>query len=827
MHYYFKTMAFAIGCLLVTFFATAQCPTCGNGVVDAGETNLNCPQDVNHDGTCTSPCAQPVPFESAVGTRQAFDFVGTTTYGAAALPVGWTFAGAPTATTAGALPAADAYGAKAGLVQPNCSGSCTATNGFCIGNIANSVAVGGSGTGGKLGANFDGRTNINANTSYAVLRGQSNPTLVSPTFNMSAVEGFKIQFWLNASETSCGQTNGWGSCVGNNVFLDFSANGGTSWTQIMTLNTSSTNTDMATNATTNTFWIQEGTWSRVCLTVFKTSTATANFYPAAGANTAPSGMMVNSAYFTNSFKFRIRYSQSASCTGTVTTTNPGRYLAIDYPVITSGNECIPCGLSFINMCGYGADNNDDGVGGSGTTTTTVFGTTRRSINNAERGVEILTSQTAAFATQNLTGSNFATNYDLCNAEGGDRQCINWETSNGFYTSVYEVLADFEIANVNLQYYKGTTPQSTTLTKVTAVGKTPTIGWRYSGNRFVSCGSLSDLNPGCNGYSFVTPSLPNQFIRAFYALNTNGLGQAYSYYGPSSATHYFAGPMFAPLNRPDTLTGSGNYIVCSGTDPVFTGIVDFCSDASGTSGSATLTITGPNGFTETIASGAAGVTPVIDAGDYTITSSPPSSPAQCLDCSKSVCVTLTAADLVICGGALGVDLKAFDGYCENRKAYLNWTTETEENNDRFIVERSTDGLSVEAISLVKGSGNTHSPTTYNYVDATPNRNQINYYRLRQVDIDGKETILKTIAIDCSGDNHLVITPIGSNGDFLLVAGSHILAHAPFTVYDLLGTEIASGNLKNGQTIVQLGKEKGLVFVRVSGEEITLEQRLVVE
>jgi len=480
------------------------------------------------------------------------------------------------------------------------------------------------------------------------------------------------------------------------------------------------------------------------------------------------------------------------------------------------------------MCGYGADNNDDGVGGSGTTTTTVFGTTKRSINNAERGVEILTSQTAAFASQNLTGSAFATNYDLCNAEGGDRQCINWETSNGFYTSVYEVLADFEIANVNLQYYKGTTPQSTTLSKVTAAGKTPTIGWRYSGNRFVSCGSLSDLNPGCNGYSFITPSLPNQFIRAFYALNTNGLGQAYAYYGPSSASHYFAGPMFAPLNRPDTITGSGNYIVCSGTDPVFTGIVDFCSDASGTSGSATLTITGPNGFSETIASGAAGVTPVVDAGDYTITSSPPSSPAQCLNCSKSVCVTLSAADLVVCGGSLGVDLTAFDGYCENRKAYLNWTTETEENNDRFIIERSADGLSFEVVSTVKGSGNTHLLTTYSYTDITPITNQVNYYRLRQVDVDGKETILKTIAIDCSGDNHLVITPTGSNGDFLLVAGSYTLANAPFAVYDLLGTTIVSGNLKNRTNHLAIGvRKKGLVFVRVSGEEVTLEQRLVVE
>jgi hypothetical protein len=84
------------------------------------------------------------------------------TYSTAGLPVGWSFAGAPTATTAGALPTADTYGAKAGLIQPNCSGSCTATNGFCIGNL--SQAPFGSWcwryANGKLGANFDGRANV-------------------------------------------------------------------------------------------------------------------------------------------------------------------------------------------------------------------------------------------------------------------------------------------------------------------------------------------------------------------------------------------------------------------------------------------------------------------------------------------------------------------------------------------------------------------------------------------------------------------------------------------------------------------------------------------
>src|SRR4051812_20888501 len=98
----------------------AQCPTCGNGVKDNGETYITCPQDVPHAATCTSPCAPPGAFESTTGIRAAQDFTGTTTFSSSGLPSGWSFASAPTSTTSGTLAAAgtDTYGAKAGLVQP-------------------------------------------------------------------------------------------------------------------------------------------------------------------------------------------------------------------------------------------------------------------------------------------------------------------------------------------------------------------------------------------------------------------------------------------------------------------------------------------------------------------------------------------------------------------------------------------------------------------------------------------------------------------------------------------------------------------------------------
>ncbi|MDX2063511.1 MAG: hypothetical protein SFY70_10660, partial [Bacteroidia bacterium] len=89
-----------------------------------------------------------------------------------------------------------------------------------------------------------------------------------------------------------------------------------------------------------------------------------------------------------------------------------------------------------------------------------------------------------------------------------------------------------------------------------------------------------------------------------------------------------------------------------------------------------------------------------------------------------------------GGSLPVELLAFTGTREGQEARLRWTTASEINNDRFEVQRSLDGLRFETIGFVSGSGTTDAITNYSFTDfETPAEDRL-YYRLRQVDFDGK-------------------------------------------------------------------------------------------
>ena len=86
-------------------------------------------------------------------------------------------------------------------------------------------------------------------------------------------------------------------------------------------------------------------------------------------------------------------------------------------------------------------------------------------------------------------------------------------------------------------------------------------------------------------------------------------------------------------------------------------------------------------------------------------------------------------------ALPVELAYFEAHLKNNQVQLDWTTATETNNSHFAVERSADGRDFTPIGRVDGSGTLREPHDYHFTDHQPLSGP-NYYRLRQVDFDGR-------------------------------------------------------------------------------------------
>lgn len=88
-------------------------------------------------------------------------------------------------------------------------------------------------------------------------------------------------------------------------------------------------------------------------------------------------------------------------------------------------------------------------------------------------------------------------------------------------------------------------------------------------------------------------------------------------------------------------------------------------------------------------------------------------------------------------ALGVSLSDYTTKQTDKGIELTWTTVMEENNAYFYWQKSPDGNVEWNLDHVEGKGTTSEQSMYRYVDENPIREWA-YYRLVQVDFDGKET-----------------------------------------------------------------------------------------
>ena len=97
-------------------------------------------------------------------------------------------------------------------------------------------------------------------------------------------------------------------------------------------------------------------------------------------------------------------------------------------------------------------------------------------------------------------------------------------------------------------------------------------------------------------------------------------------------------------------------------------------------------------------------------------------------------TADAAILKYNTAILPVELSAFTANVNNRSVVLNWTTETEINNQGFEIERRSAEGQFATIGHVSGNGTTTERKQYSFTDASVEAGKY-FYRLKQIDFNG--------------------------------------------------------------------------------------------
>ena len=162
----------------------------------------------------------------------------------------------------------------------------------------------------------------------------------------------------------------------------------------------------------------------------------------------------------------------------------------------------------------------------------------------------------------------------------------------------------------------------------------------------------------------------------------------------------------------------------------------------------------------------------------------------------------------------IDLKA---QWQGTHATLQWTTSSEHNADRFLIERSLDGIQFENIGEVKAKGSVYSSTDYHFTDR--NAHLLTgikiYYRLKQYDVDQRSIFSKSVLLNNKGGivQYEVYPNPASNKIFIKTKAKRI----KYEIRSLLGQKMRSGILENtNQTIDIANLPDHIYFIRLGDE-----------
>jgi hypothetical protein len=170
-----------------------------------------------------------------------------------------------------------------------------------------------------------------------------------------------------------------------------------------------------------------------------------------------------------------------------------------------------------------------------------------------------------------------------------------------------------------------------------------------------------------------------------------------------------------------------------------------------------------------------------------------------------------------GPPLPVTLVSFNGKKNsNGQNELRWVTSSEENNDYFEIQRSTDAVNFEAVGTVKGVGDSKENNTYTFSEEAPVK-LVNYYKLKQVDYDGKSTLSRIIAVrnDSEEFNEFVF-PNPAQHQIQIATDNGSVVEA-ITLFDLKGKAVMQNTKSNLMDISGLSQGDYFIQVKMSSGE----------
>jgi hypothetical protein len=200
-------------------------------------------------------------------------------------------------------------------------------------------------------------------------------------------------------------------------------------------------------------------------------------------------------------------------------------------------------------------------------------------------------------------------------------------------------------------------------------------------------------------------------------------------------------------------------------------------------------------------------------------------------TNPVCTNVNEYTLIVNACApTPVTLTAFNGKYNNNAAYLDWQTSQEINNDHFELYKSTDGQTFSQIATVKGAGYSNLVKNYSFIDNSVGNSAIVYYRLKQVDGNGKFTYSSIVRIATGGKMGIEVFPNPFVNNFTASFTANKNADAELILRNSVGQPVMRKTIKvikgsNSINVTSLPSlNTGMYYLSISNDDINYINKL---
>jgi hypothetical protein len=183
---------------------------------------------------------------------------------------------------------------------------------------------------------------------------------------------------------------------------------------------------------------------------------------------------------------------------------------------------------------------------------------------------------------------------------------------------------------------------------------------------------------------------------------------------------------------------------------------------------------------------------------------------------------TALIISSANAPLPVNITSFHAIIDKNQTILSWSTSSESNNKGFEIERSNNGIDFETIGFVAGAGNSNKLINYSFLDESAH-STIAYYRLNQIDFDGKSTYSEILTLN-SDELNFDITP-NPFADQITINASNAEQVISAEVMDLSGKVKLNASNSGMVNIDTRELSQGIYFIRINNGEKVIVKRII--